>query len=89
MMFPVEKKVPWDFKENCHMKSGGEAVKQNSSVLGICCELCRCASAVHRPLEILPFQGQRALGGAAIYPILIPSAGRVNFCSVDFPLQKQ
>lgn len=71
MMFPGAKEVLWDFKESCHKKSGGETVKQNLSVLGICCVLCTCASAgpSHRPLEILPFQGWRALGGAATCPI--------------------
>lgn len=91
MMFPGEKEVLRDFKESCQMKSGGETVKQSLSVLGICCVLCRCASAgpSHRPLEILPFQGWRALGGAATCPILLPSPGRGNVCDVLFPLQKQ
>lgn len=71
------------------MKSGGETVKQNLPVLGICCGLCRCASAEHRPLEILPFQGWRSWGGAATCPILLPSDRRGNVCGVDFPLQKQ
>ena len=91
MMFPGEKEVLWDFKESCHMKSRGETVKWNLSVLGFRCVLCRCAPAgpSHRPLEILPFQGWRALGGAATCPILLPSLGRGNVCDVGFPLQKQ
>lgn len=89
-MFPGEKEVLWGFKESCHMKSGGETVKQNLSVLGICCVPCRCASAgpSHKSLEILPFQGWRALGGEATWPILHPSPGRRNVCDVGFPLQK-
>lgn len=33
MIFPGEKEVLWDCKENCHMKSGSETVKQNLTVL--------------------------------------------------------
>lgn len=35
MIFPGEKEVLWDCKESCHMKSGGETVKENR--VGICC----------------------------------------------------
>lgn len=34
MIFPGEKEVLWDCKESCHMKSGGETVKQSLTVLG-------------------------------------------------------
>lgn len=71
------------------MKSGSETVKQNLSVLRICCGLWLCASAAHRPWEILPIQGWRALAGAATCHILLPSAGTRNVCDVGFPLQKQ
>lgn len=33
MIFPGEKEVLWDCKESCYMKSRGETVKQNLTVL--------------------------------------------------------
>lgn len=46
IIFPGEKEVLWDCKESCHMKSTGETVKQNFTVLEFVVGFALCPSGL-------------------------------------------